>query len=86
MTRKLQDMTLEELKPYVTEYYRRVRTQQAPPRGKVTSECKHCGKPFGARELRTHQPQCRKAHAAPDWATGPAGEFDLSKAGRGIGE
>jgi hypothetical protein len=58
-----EDMTLEELKPYVTEFYRRTRASQPSPRAKVQRPCHICGVSFGARELVSHIPLCRKAHA-----------------------
>jgi len=44
------------------EYMRRHNQRRAktPPRPKVMRPCKFCRKKFGARDMRTHLPQCEK--------------------------
>lgn len=40
---------------------RRRAKQATPPRAKVMRQCPLCGETYGARELRKHLPECRKA-------------------------
>jgi hypothetical protein len=58
----LSKYTLAELEPFAKEWLRRRRAMQ-PSRRKVEHQCPFCQLPFGARELRAHQPQCKTAHA-----------------------
>lgn len=62
MKKSLEQYTLAELEPFAKEWLRRRRALQ-PSRHKVERLCPYCQQPFGARELRAHQPQCRTAHA-----------------------
>ena len=45
--------------PIIAEAGRR-RQKLASPRPKVMTPCKHCGKLFGAAEVRKHWPVCPK--------------------------
>lgn len=38
----------------------RRRQKLARPKPKVMHDCKYCGKPFGAKEVRQHWPKCPK--------------------------
>lgn len=53
------DLTTEQLRPYASEYLRRIRLgKTAKP--KVLRPCpKGCGLSLGARELRKHIPTCQ---------------------------
>jgi hypothetical protein len=51
--------TDQELAPYAREYMRRLRAGHTA-RPKVLRPCPKCGRPFGARELRKHIPDCPK--------------------------
>jgi len=54
------DMTLPQLRPYASEYARRMR-EGYTARPKVMRPCPKCGKQFGARDLREHKPRCKEA-------------------------
>lgn len=56
-----EQMTDEELKPYMREWFARDRaSRKKQPRAKVKRPCPTCRRMFGARELREHQPRCPK--------------------------
>lgn len=54
--------TIDELKPYASEYSRRLRLGKTA-RAKVVRVCPKCGGQFGARELRAHIPKCHTQYA-----------------------
>jgi hypothetical protein len=61
---RIATMTTAQLRPYASEYQRRMRARQADP-PKVLRPCKYCGQLFGAVELRGHnQPACRREQKA----------------------
>jgi hypothetical protein len=39
---------------------RRSAKRTEPPTPKLLRACPHCGKPFGARDMRVHIPRCHK--------------------------
>lgn len=55
--KSLAKFTTEELEPYALEWLRRKRAL-VPSRQKVERPCPHCGRSFGARDLRAHKPYC----------------------------
>jgi len=55
--RKPKDMTLLELKPYVTEYLSRKRAGRKPNPPKL-KPCKECGEMLNARQRRYPCPKC----------------------------
>ena len=51
--------TTAELEPFAKEWLRRKRTERTTtPTPKIERPCPHCGRSFGARDLRAHQPHC----------------------------
>ena len=53
----LKDMTLAELKPYMSEYLRRKRSGKTPV-PPILKPCKQCGNMLSARQRRYACPQC----------------------------
>jgi hypothetical protein len=60
----LDKYTIAELEPYAREWLRRRRAEQRS-RPKIERPCPHCGRPFGARDMRAHKPTCTAKAAAP---------------------
>jgi hypothetical protein len=54
-----EDCTLKELRPYASEYARRLRLGKSS-RPKILRPCHKCGVDYGARDLRAHIPTCQK--------------------------